>query len=101
MSNVNLVLEIKKLSNELDSFYSKTFFFRNHCYLRIAYDSVVSDVWNKKIKRPFINNADNNQLNKVVLLLNEYKVNKEKLLFDNNKSLTYRNKNKKHHETKF
>jgi hypothetical protein len=31
--------------------------FRNHCYLRIAYDNAVCDKWDNVVSRPFAKNA--------------------------------------------
>lgn len=83
---------IKQIANELDVLYTKKFFFRNHCYLRIAYDTVLNQKWSDCIKKPFIDNATETQLQKVINLLLVYKTNEAKLLIDNNNSLKFRKK---------
>lgn len=90
-----LIDEIKRLSNQLDSQYNNELNFRNHCYLRIAYDNVVQDKWDNIIKKPFVKFANNNQFQDVIILLNEYSLNKNQLVMDNLKSLEFRKKHKK------
>ena len=85
-----LSAEIKRLSNLLDAYYNTELNFRNHCYLRIAYDAVVHDKWDSKIKKPFIKNATENQLQNALALLNKYLSDKQMLLADNEKSLFLR-----------
>lgn len=89
-----IISKIKILSNSLDSYYYNELNFRNHCYLRIAFDNTINQKWDLKIKRPFIKHASENQLNNVLLLLNRYFSDKQLLLADNQKSLIYRQKSK-------
>lgn len=98
-----LIIEIKKLSNLLDNQYNNELNFRNHCYLRIAYDNTVQDKWDNKIAKPFVKFATNLQLQNAVELLNKYVSNKLTLLSDNDKSLNFRSicyTNKKESEIK-
>ena len=85
-----LIAEIKKLANSLDKLYDSELNFRNHCYLRIAYDCTVENRWDLVLKKPFIKYADNCELENAISLLNCYLTDKSKLLFDNEKSLKYR-----------
>ena len=85
-----LVATIKKLSNELDIQYNNQLNFRNHCYLRIAYDVTVKNKWDLIIKKPFTKYANDSQLQLVIDLLLFYKIDTIKLLQDNEKSLKYR-----------
>lgn len=87
---ISLLLEINSLANHLDALYSKELNFRNHCYLRIAFDMVIGDKWDTKINRPFLKNASEAQLENVVMLLKSYTTEKRNLQTDNTKSLTYR-----------
>lgn len=87
-----LVSNIKKLSNELDHQYRAECNFRNHCYLRIAYDNTVNDKWDQLVMRPFTKFATTNQLLNAKQLLNAYTVDKHKLLADNANSLAFRKK---------
>ncbi|MBC7525323.1 MAG: acetyltransferase [Flavobacterium sp.] len=82
--------EIKRLSNLLDKQYDSKLNFRNHCYLRIAYDNSVHDKWDLKVKRPFTKFATNEQLNNAICLLKIYLEDEVKLLRDNQKSLAFR-----------
>lgn len=86
-----LVNEIKRLSNLLDVQYSNELNFRNHCYLRIAYDNTTQDKWDNKVAKPFVKYATNLQLQNTVKLLNIYLSDKLILLSDNDKSLNFRN----------
>jgi hypothetical protein len=87
-----LISEIKRLSNRLDNQYTKELNFRNHCYLRIAYDNTTQDKWDKKVAKPFVKYATIAQLQNAVDLLNVYLSDKLKLLSDNEKSLNFRKK---------
>ncbi len=89
-----IISQIKILSNSLDTYYCNELNFRNHCYLRIAFDNTIKQKWDLKIKSPFIKYASENQLINVLLLLNRYFSDKQLLLADNQKSLIYRKKNK-------
>lgn len=89
---IQLISEIKRLSNLLDNQYDNELNFRNHCYLRIAYDNVVQDKWDNVIDKPFVKFVDNKQLQDVVDLLNKYSIDKNKLIIDNLKSLEFRRK---------
>ncbi len=74
-----------KLSNSLDKQYYAQGRFRNHCYLRIAYDKVCNDV-----KRPFIEHAPVIKLHQALEYLQKYKVDYSILIEDNIQSLSYR-----------
>lgn len=87
---ISLLLEINSLANHLDALYRKELNFRNHCYLRIAFDMVIGDKWDTKINRPFLKNASETQLENVVVLLKSYTTEKRNLQTDNTKSLAYR-----------
>ncbi|WP_395053252.1 acetyltransferase [Flavobacterium sp.] len=89
-----LVKEIKRLSNLLDVKYNNELNFRNHCYLRIAFDATIGDKWDLKVKKPFVKNATEEQLTTVLQLLNKYIIDKNSLLFDNEKSLLFRENQK-------
>ena len=82
--------EIIRLSNLLDSKFATELNFRNHCYLRIAYDNTVSNKWDTMIAKPFIKNANEQQLKNAVLLLSKYVTDKEILLIHNATSLAFR-----------
>ena len=84
--------EIIRLSNLLDEKYGKELNFRNHCYLRIAYDNTVNDKWDNGLKKPFIKYANNQQLENALSLLKSYVTNKQLLLEHNTSSLQFRNK---------
>ncbi len=84
--------EIIILSNLLDEQYSEELNFRNHCYLRIAYDSTVKNKWDNVIEKPFIKNANEEQLRNALILLKSYVTNKKVLLEHNILSLQFRNK---------
>lgn len=88
----DLVSEIKKLSNQLDNHYKLELNFRNHCYLRIAYDITVKNKWDSIVKRPFTKYASEHQLQTVFNLLKQYVIDKEKLVHDNKISLEFREK---------
>ena len=85
-----LIATIKKLSNELDMYYDAELNFRNHCYLRIAYDVTVENKWDLIIKKPFTKYVNEMQLQRVIDLLLVYKLDKKSLLEDNQKSLNFR-----------
>ncbi len=82
--------EIKRLSNLLDEQYAAEFNFRNHCYLRIAYDNSVTNKWDNVIEKPFIKNADKAELNLVLSFLNKYLLDKDLLALHNKISLGFR-----------
>ena len=84
--------EIIRLSNSLDAQYAAELNFRNHCYLRIAYDNAVNNKWDNVIAKPFIKNANEDQLNVALILLNNYE--KDKVMLNNHNllSLKYRDK---------
>ena len=92
---IELISEIKRLSNLLDNRYKNELNFRNHCYLRIAYDNITSDKWDTKVTRPFVKNATILQLQFAIDLLNKYLYDKLILLSDNDKSLNFRAADKK------
>lgn len=85
-----LANEIKSLAMLLDQYYSDKTSFRNHCYLRIAYDNTCSDKWDNVVKKPFIKNANLSQLVTSLEKLRKYKNNFELLISDNKKSLKFR-----------
>lgn len=91
-NRVSIKDEIIRLSNLLDSKFATELNFRNHCYLRIAYDNTVNNKWDNEIAKPFIKNANEKQLNNAVLLLNKYVTDKEILLKHNAVSLAFRKK---------
>lgn len=87
-----LINQIKSLSNDLDKLYSDKVSFRNHCYLRIAYDNTCSNKWDLVVSRPFVKNATLLQLNTSLDYLLRYKNDFTTLISDNIKSLKYRKK---------
>ncbi len=91
----NLIFQIKEFSNLLDKQYCKELNFRNHCYLRIAYDNTVLDQWDNVVNKPFVKFATIAQLKNVINLFNKYSIDKVMLLSDNEKSLNYRKHYKK------
>ena len=92
----DLVREIKRLSNLLDAHYNSQLNFRNHCYLRIAYDTTIADQWDAQVKKPFTKYASTEQLQNALALLNLYLVDETKLLADNQNSLLFRKRKPKH-----
>ena len=95
MNNENRIFinnKIIELSNFLDAHYASELNFRNHCYLRIAYDNTVINKWDNVVAKPFIKNASEEQLNSVVELLKNYAKNKDLLTKHNLLSLAFRQK---------
>ena len=90
MDNIDLISEIKRLSNLLDKQYDLELNFRNHCYLRIAYDNTVQNKWDLVLKKPFNKYANQDQLENVINLLDTYISDKNKLLEHNKNSLEFR-----------
>ena len=88
------ILELKRLSIFLDKHYDNELNFRNHCYLRIAYDNATQDKWDNIVNKPFVKYATIFQLQQAVVLLNKYLFDKLTLLSDNGKSLDFRNNHK-------
>ena len=84
--------EIIRLSNLLDLKFATELNFKNHCYLRIAYDNTANNKWDNVIAKPFIKNANEVQLNNALFLLNKYTSDKELLLEHNLISLAFRKK---------
>ena len=80
-----------QLANELEKQYPDLNF-KNHCYLRIAYDNVVHAKWDTVVDRPFVARASSRQVNKANFLLGLYKEDKALLLEHNKISLTFRQK---------
>ena len=80
-----------QLANDLEKQYTNLNF-RNHCYLRIAYDNVLQAKWDTIIGRPFVAKATSDQIDQVNKLLVLYKTNKDLLIDHNKQSLTFRNK---------
>ena len=89
-SNESLKSEIISLANLLDKQFAKEFNFKNHCYLRIAYDNAVNNKWDKAVNRPFIKNASAEQLKMVLAFLQCYSKNKDLLNKHNLLSLAFR-----------
>lgn len=87
-----LVNQIKGLSNYLDKLYNSRTNFRNHCYLRIAYDNTCGGKWDLLVSKPFVDNATTDQLATALDYLNRYKDDFTCLITDNKKSLKFRNK---------
>ena len=85
-----IISKIAKIAQTLDHKYSLETNFRNHCYLRIAYDCSMNNKWDTTLQKPFVKNANIAQLTKVVELLNHYLLDKEKLIQDNKTSLNFR-----------
>tara|TARA_B100000768_G_scaffold140723_1_gene132231 strand:- start:259 stop:522 length:264 start_codon:yes stop_codon:yes gene_type:complete len=81
-----------KLANELESQYPNLNF-RNHCYLRIAYDNVLHAKWDTVVSRPFVAKASPDQIDQANKLLTLYKTDKDLLMQHNKRSLTFRIKN--------
>ena len=94
MDKNNIISEIKRLSNVLDKKYDNELDFRNHCYLRIAFDVTINEKWDNKVTKPFVKYATIIQLKNVLTLLNRYITDKDSLLTDNQKSLMFREKSK-------
>ena len=92
LDKIDLIFEIKRLSNLLDKQYDLELNFRNHCYLRIAYDNTVNDKWDNVVRTPFVKYANNSQLENALSLLKSYSTNKKLLLEHNTLSLQFRNK---------
>ena len=80
-----------QLANDLEKQYTNLNF-RNHCYLRIAYDNVLQAKWDTIVGRPFVAKATSDQIDQVNKLLVLYKTNKDLLIDHNKQSLTFRNK---------
>jgi hypothetical protein len=80
-----------QLANDLEKQYPDLNF-RNHCYLRIAYDNVLFAKWDTVVNRPFTKNANQEQINFANFLLTMYIKDKHLLLEHNRISLTFRNK---------
>ena len=91
-NKISIKNEIIRLSNLLDAHYASELNFRNHCYLRIAYDNTVNNKWDNVVAKPFIKNASEDQLNSVVGLLKNYTINKDLLIKHNLLSLAFRQK---------
>ncbi len=93
-ANRQLAFDITVLSNVLDKHYNKELNFRNHCYLRIAFDATVNNKWDTKVGKPYTKYASEAQLQSALALLKGYLLDKQLLLMDNEKSLAFR-KNQK------
>lgn len=91
-TNSQLAFDITVLSNVLDEQYDKELNFRNHCYLRIAFDVTVNNKWDTKVEKPFTKYASEAQLQNALALLKGYVLDKQLLLIDNEKSLAFREK---------
>jgi len=64
--------------------------FKNHCYWRIALDSVMGRKWDEVIPRPAYKHLHENELKSVVHRLEAYHKSKALLLSDNAQSLKWR-----------
>ena len=64
--------------------------FKNHCYWRIALDSVMGRKWDEVIPRPASKHLRENELKSVVHRLEAYHKSKALLLSDNAQSLKWR-----------
>ena len=91
-NRISIKNEIIRLSNSLDAQYAAELNFRNHCYLRIAYDNAVNNKWDNVIAKPFIKNANEDQLNVALMLLKNYVTDKLVLNNHNLLSLKFRDK---------
>lgn len=89
-TTLQLAADIKFVSNALDTHYDKELNFRNHCYLRIAFDNTVNNKWDTKVEKPFVKYATEAQLQNALILLKSYLLNKQLLLIDHKKSLEFR-----------
>ncbi len=89
-SNTLIRDDIRKLAFELESHYLNEFDFKNHCYLRIAYDNVLNNKCDMVVKKPFVNNATQKQLEEGLNLLKQYLANRDLLKQHNNCSLNFR-----------
>lgn len=98
-ANKQLADDIIFLSNVLDKQYNKELNFRNHCYLRIAFDAIVNNKWDTKVEKPFTKYASEAQLQSALALLNGYLLDKQLLLIDNEKSLAFRKNYKQTEQT--
>jgi hypothetical protein len=82
---------IAQLANELEGIYPDLNF-KNHCYLRIAYDNAVDGKWDTLVNKPFTANSSLEQRYTAASFLKMYKTDKYLLLEHNKISLTYRKK---------
>lgn len=89
-TNLQLAAQIIALANVLDAHYNQELDFRNHCYLRIAFDATVNIKWDTKVEKPFTKYASKSQLQNALDLLKSYLLDKQLLLIDNEKSLAFR-----------
>lgn len=89
-TNSQLATDITVLSNVLDGHYTEELNFRNHCYLRIAFDVTVNNKWDTKVGKPFTKYASEAQLQNALALLKGYLIDNQLLLIDNEKSLAFR-----------
>jgi hypothetical protein len=83
--------ETMRLANHLEKQYP-SLNFRNHCYLRIAYDNTVDAKWDTVVARPFTINASAEKVTFANYLLSLYISDKDFLMQHNKKSLTFRKK---------
>lgn len=97
---LHLVTEIKQLADLLDTHYNTKLNFRNHCYLRIAFDNTVNDKWDTKVAKPFLKYATDAQLQNVFRLLTSYLLDEQIVLTDNKKSMAFRKKIKQMEQVK-
>lgn len=64
--------------------------FRNHCYWRIALDNTLSAKWDTVIQKPAYLHLTENQLRRVIQLLEDYEKDQELLIRHNSNSLRFR-----------
>lgn len=80
-----------EMGRELEATYSEMDF-RNHCYWRIALDNVLGEKWDRVIDRPAYKNLSENELKEVLERLHIYLQDRDRLLRDNERSLSFRKK---------
>lgn len=85
--------KINLLVNFLPQYYSDLEL-ENHCYRRIAYDMTVKNKWQKKVKAPFVENAEIFELKLVVANLESFVRSKHYMQHFNRESLKYRKNGK-------
>ncbi len=86
-------LSLKKrylsLDQQLEAIYPLKNF-KNHCYWRIALDTVFQNQWDKVIAKPAYKTMQKDDLRKAVQLLETYGTNESQLMNDHFYSLKFR-----------